>query len=71
MADEEQLKIIRQGVAAWNDGREKNPEVRPDLIGAHLKWNGSQPGEPHLVFRAQNSPHLGGLLCLRSKAGPA
>jgi uncharacterized protein YjbI with pentapeptide repeats len=37
MADEEQLKILRQGVAAWNDWREKNPEVlHPDLRGAEL-----------------------------------
>ena len=37
MADEEQLKILRQGVAAWNGWREKNPEVRQtDLHGADL-----------------------------------
>jgi uncharacterized protein YjbI with pentapeptide repeats len=35
MADEEHLKIIRQGVAAWNDWREENPEA-PDLHGANL-----------------------------------
>jgi hypothetical protein len=38
MADEEQLKILRQGVAAWNDWRKANPEVlRPDLRGANLR----------------------------------
>lgn len=36
MANEEQLKIIRQAVAAWNDWREKNPEVRLDLSYADL-----------------------------------
>src|SRR6516164_3832821 len=40
MADEEQLKIIRQGVDAWNDWRNKNPELRSelrsDLGGAHF-----------------------------------
>ena len=36
MANEEHLKIIRQGVAAWKDWREKNPEVRPDLSYADL-----------------------------------
>jgi hypothetical protein len=36
MADEEHLKIIRQGVGAWNDWREKNPELRPDLSDANL-----------------------------------
>jgi uncharacterized protein YjbI with pentapeptide repeats len=37
MADEEQLKILRQGVAAWNDWREKNPEVQPNLRQANLR----------------------------------
>lgn len=31
MADEEQLKIIRQGVAAWNEWREKAKVLHPDL----------------------------------------
>jgi uncharacterized protein YjbI with pentapeptide repeats len=36
MADEEQLKILMQGVEAWNRWREENPEVRPDLSGMDL-----------------------------------
>jgi hypothetical protein len=36
VADEEQLKIIRQGVAAWNEWREKNPELPPNLSRADL-----------------------------------
>jgi uncharacterized protein YjbI with pentapeptide repeats len=36
MADEEHLRILRQGVAAWNDWREKNPELIPDLSKADL-----------------------------------
>jgi uncharacterized protein YjbI with pentapeptide repeats len=37
MAVEEYLKILRQGVEAWNDWREMNPEVlQPDLSGAFL-----------------------------------
>ena len=36
MADEEQLKILRQGIAAWNKWREENPEA-PDLRGADLR----------------------------------
>ena len=38
MADEEQLKIIRQGDAAWNEWRVKNPDIKVDLWGAHLIW---------------------------------
>jgi uncharacterized protein YjbI with pentapeptide repeats len=39
MADEEQLKILRQGAAAWawNKWREKNPHVNVDLCGADLR----------------------------------
>jgi len=32
MADEEHLKILIQGVSAWNKWREENPEIRPNLI---------------------------------------
>jgi Pentapeptide repeats (8 copies) len=38
VADEEHLKIIRQGVAAWNAWREENPKLIPDLRGADLRW---------------------------------
>ena len=36
MADEEQLKIIQQGIAARNEWRAKNPDIKVDLCGAHL-----------------------------------
>jgi len=36
MADPEQLALIRQGVAAWNGWREKNPRVEADLSGAYF-----------------------------------
>jgi uncharacterized protein YjbI with pentapeptide repeats len=37
MANEEHLKILRQGVEAWNRWRKENPDVRPDLKGAVLE----------------------------------
>jgi hypothetical protein len=37
MASEEHLKIIKQGVTAWNAWREENPGARPDLRCAHLR----------------------------------
>jgi hypothetical protein len=36
MAEERPREIIRQGVAAWNRWRERNPDVRPDLVGVDL-----------------------------------
>ena len=36
MAAEEHIQIIRQGVNVWNECRQKNPELIPDLHGADL-----------------------------------
>ncbi len=36
MANEEHLAILNQGVDAWNEWREENPEIQPDLVGAKL-----------------------------------
>ncbi len=36
MANEEHVKILKQGVEVWNKWREENSKVRPDLIGAKL-----------------------------------
>lgn len=36
MPDIEHLKIIRQGVKIWNEWREENADVNPDLSEAHL-----------------------------------
>jgi len=36
MANEEHLKILKQGVEAWNEWREKNPQRTPDLSKANL-----------------------------------
>jgi hypothetical protein len=38
MANEEHLKILKQGVDAWNRWREANPEILPDLREADLAW---------------------------------
>ena len=37
MANEEHLKLIKQGVDIWNAWREKNPEINPDLSQADLR----------------------------------
>ena len=36
MASEEHLEILRKGIAAWNEWREANLDVRPDLADANL-----------------------------------
>ncbi len=36
MANAEHLKIIKQGVSVWNDWRDVNPDVFPDLSAADL-----------------------------------
>src|SRR5262245_42118240 len=36
MANEEHLRILRSGVEAWNEWRQSNVDVRPDLIRADL-----------------------------------
>jgi uncharacterized protein YjbI with pentapeptide repeats len=37
MANEEQLKILKQGVEVWNQWREEHPEEPVNLRGANLK----------------------------------
>ncbi len=37
MASEEHLKILMHGVERWNQWREKNPEIEPDLDEAN-RW---------------------------------
>lgn len=36
MANDEHLRILRQGVEVWNTWREENPDIRPDLRAADL-----------------------------------
>ena len=36
MANPEHLEVLRQGVEQWNGWRAEQPEMRPDLYGAHL-----------------------------------
>lgn len=37
MADQQQLKLLTTHVSAWNQWREQNPEIIPDLQGANLR----------------------------------
>jgi|SRR6516162_9926089 len=37
MANEEHVAILKKGVAAWNEWRRENPDIRPNLSGANLR----------------------------------
>lgn len=37
MANEQQLALLKKGVNVWNEWREKNPQIRPDLSEAELQ----------------------------------
>lgn len=34
MANDEQVALLKQGVAAWNAWRDENPDIDPDLFEA-------------------------------------
>ena len=52
MANEEHLKILKQGVDVWNQWRRDNPDVRPHLAGAIL--HGTNLSSANLTYT-----HLG------------
>jgi hypothetical protein len=36
MANDDHVALLKKGVTAWNAWRDQNPNIRPDLSGAHL-----------------------------------
>jgi hypothetical protein len=40
MGNVDQIKILRQGTAAWNKWWEENPDEDINLSGAGLTWEG-------------------------------
>jgi len=59
MANEEHLQIIRRGVDAWNEWRQKNPNVwSPDLSGANL--GGANLSEANLFGADLSGANLSG-----------
>lgn len=36
MSNPEHLKILKQGVETWNEWRQQNSKINPDLSSAHL-----------------------------------
>ena len=37
MANDKHVAILKKGVAAWNEWRRENPDIRPNLSGANLR----------------------------------
>jgi hypothetical protein len=61
MSNPEHLKILKQGVEAWNKWREENPDFRPNLSGADLR-------EAHLVSSAHFWPEATATFGVRLRA---
>jgi len=36
MANDEHVRLLKQGVAAWNAWRDENPDIHPKLLEANL-----------------------------------
>jgi hypothetical protein len=65
VADDEQLKILQQGVAVWNEWRQKHPEVlHPDLIGADLR--GANLVQANLIKANLSEADLAGAQFIRT-----
>src|SRR5262245_57268243 len=47
MANEAHLAMLKCGVAAWNEWRDKHPEIRPDLQGVYLRGAQLQDADLH------------------------
>src|SRR5438270_12708664 len=58
MANQEQLDILKQGVEAWNEWRQKHEDIIPDLRGAQL--SGSDLRNADLNEAHLNSADLSG-----------
>ena len=54
MANDEHIAQLKKGVGAWNEWREANPDIRPDLEKANLRQanlHGAKPGEKRRACR--------------------
>jgi uncharacterized protein YjbI with pentapeptide repeats len=58
MANEEQVKRLKQGVREWNEWRNANPDASANLRGAHL--SGANLSDAKLDGAKLDSAHLNG-----------
>ncbi len=62
MANEDHVKILKQGPRVWNQWRAENPEIKPDLSGAHI--GKLQLDYANLIEANLDEAYLGGILLL-------
>ncbi len=75
MANEEHLKLIKNGIDNWNEWRQKNPELKPDLTLADLRGsklqkinlNNSNLKECKLQFSNLSGAYLEGANLTKAK----
>ena len=60
MADKEHLKILRQGISAWNEWRRESPEVRPDL--SRVDFSNADLTDTNFTAANLNESYLNGAL---------
>jgi hypothetical protein len=63
MANQEHLKILKQGVEAWNKWRKKNPKIKPELRAADLigtKLSGADLSRASLSGASLSGANLSG-----------
>ena len=60
MANNEHVNLLEQGLDAWNQWREQNPEIIPDLSGMSLM-------EPDFMGANLRKANLSGANCLQAK----
>jgi len=61
MANPEHLAILKQGVGVWNEWREENPDIIPDLTEADLR--GANLSDADLRDANLSNADLSGILC--------
>ncbi|WP_300000208.1 pentapeptide repeat-containing protein [Anabaena sp. AL09] len=66
MANPEHLAILKQGVGVWNEWREENPDIIPDLTEADLRGanlSDADLRDANLSNADLSNADLSGILC--------